>query len=116
MRWVKVSQENCPEEGRYLYCIVNSGKEKDFGQVGVEDSSVYAVAFNDVGAVVHRCEAKPYKTAAKGKAEEWILAHQYVIDLATEEYGTVIPLTFDTIFKGNNETPKKLAPQRVPPA
>lgn len=99
-------QEKCPEEGRYLYCIVNSGKETDFGEVGVEDKSVYVVAFNDVGAVVHSCEAKPYQTSTKGKAEEWILAHQYVIDLATEEYGTVIPLTFDTIFKGNNENLK----------
>ena len=99
-----MSREIDCEEGRYLYCIVNSGEEKDFGQVGVEDNSVYVVAFNGMGAVVHRCEAKPYKTEAKEKAGEWILAHQYVIDLATEEFGTVIPLTFDTIFKGNDET------------
>ena len=101
-----MSRENDYEEGRYFYCIVNSGKEKDFGQVGVEDSSVYVVAFNDIGAVVHSCEAKPYRTEAKEKAREWILAHQYVIDLAAEEFDTVIPLTFDTIFKGNNETLK----------
>lgn len=99
-----MSREIDCEEGRYLYCIVNSGEGKDFGQVGVEDNSVYVVAFNGMGAVVHRCEAKPYKTEAKEKAGEWILAHQYVIDLATEEFGTVIPLTFDTIFKGNDET------------
>jgi len=102
-----MSLENNFEEGRYLYCIVSSGNEKDFGKIGVEDNSVYIVAFNDIGAVVHRCEAKPYETATKEKAGEWILAHQYVVDLATEEFGTVIPLTFDTIFKGNNETLKK---------
>jgi hypothetical protein len=38
---------------------------------------------------------------------EWILAHQYVIDLATKELGTVIPLTFDTIFKGDDKTVKQ---------
>jgi hypothetical protein len=102
-----MSRETYCEDGKYLYCIVNSGEEKDFGQVGVEDSLVYVVAFNDVGTVVHRCEAKPYKTENKKKAGEWILAHQYVIDLATEEFGTVIPLTFDTIFKGNDETLKR---------
>ncbi|MCJ7762378.1 GvpL/GvpF family gas vesicle protein, partial [Candidatus Bathyarchaeota archaeon] len=95
------------EEGRYLYCIVSSGNEKDFGKVGVEDNSVYIVAFNDIGAVVHRCEAKPYETATKEKAGKWLLAHQYVVDLATEEFGTVIPLTFDTILKGDNESLKK---------
>jgi hypothetical protein len=30
-----------------------------------------------------------------------------VIDLAAREFGTVIPLTFDTIFKGDDETVKK---------
>jgi len=95
------------EEGRYLYCIVNSGEEADFGQMGIEGNLVYTVPFNGVGAVVHRCEAKPYKTEDKEKAGEWILAHQYVIDLATKEFGTVIPLTFDTIFKGDDGTVKK---------
>ncbi len=101
-----MSQKNDYEDGRYLYCIVNSGNEKNFGQVGVEDSLVCVVAFRDIGAVVHSCKAKPYETAVKEKAEEWILAHQCVIDLATEECGTVIPLTFDTILKGNNEALK----------
>ena len=99
--------ENDYDEGRYLYCIVNSGKKTDFGQMGIEDNPVYTVSFNDIGAVVHRCEAKPYKTEDKEKAAEWILTHQYVIDLATKKFGTVIPLTFDTIFKGGDETVMK---------
>lgn len=95
------------DEGIYLYCIVNSSKKTDFGQMGIEDNLVYTVPFNDISAVVHRCEAKPYKTEDKEKAAEWILTHQYVIDLATKEFGAVIPLTFDTIFKGGDETVKK---------
>ena len=98
-----MSSNNNSEEGKYLYCIVNSGKEKQFGPIGIENSSVYTVVCNDIAVVVHSCEAKPYLTVAKEKAGEWVLAHQYVIDLATEEFGTVIPLTFDTIFRGNNE-------------
>jgi len=104
---LKMASRNNNGEGRYLYCIVNSNKEMDFGQMGIEDNLVYTVSFNDIGAVVHCCEAKPYKTGDKKKAEEWILAHQYVMDLATEEFGTVIPLTFDTIFKGSDETVKQ---------
>jgi len=104
---LKMVSENDYEEGRYLYCIINSGEETDFGQMGIEDNLVYTVAFNDICAVVHRCEAKPYKTEDKEKAAEWILTHQYVIDLATKEFGTVIPLTFDTIFKGGDETVKQ---------
>jgi len=102
-----MASRNNNEEGRYLYCIVNNGKETDFGQMGIEDNSVYTVSFNDISAVVHRCDAKPYKTGDEKKAEEWILTHQYIIDLATKEFGTVIPLTFDTIFKGDDETVKQ---------
>ena len=98
--------KNDHKEGRYLYCIVNCSEETDFGQMGIEDNLVYTVVFNDIGAVVHCCEAKPYKTEDKEKAAEWVLAHQYVIDLATKEFGTVIPLTFDTIFLGEDETVK----------
>ena len=102
-----MASENDYEEGRYLYCIINCGEETDFGQMGIEDNFVHTVPFNDIGAVVHRCEAKPYKTEDKEKAGEWILTHQYVIDLATKECGTIIPLTFDTIFKGDDETVKQ---------
>jgi len=104
---LKMPSENNYDEGRYLYCIVNNSKKTNFGQMGIEDNLVYTVPFNDISAVIHRCEAKPYKTEDKEKAAEWILAHQYVIDLATKEFDTVIPLTFDTIFKGGNETVKK---------
>jgi hypothetical protein len=75
--------------------------------MGIENNLVYTVPIDDIGAVVHRCEAKPYKTKDKEKAGEWILTHQYVIDLATKECGTIIPLTFDTIFKGDDETVKQ---------
>ncbi len=102
-----MTHENSCGEGNYLYCIINSGNEKSFGRVGVEDSAVRVVNFQDIGVVFHSCLAKPYQTSEKEKVEEWILAHQYVIDMATEEYGTVVPLTFDTIFKGNDETLKE---------
>lgn len=91
-------------EGRYLYCVVDGNTEMDFGQMGIEDSLVYTVPYDDLGAVVHRCEAKPYRTTDTEKAKEWVLAHQYIADCATKIFGTVIPLTFDTIFKGNDET------------
>jgi len=99
--------KNGVEEGRYLYCIVKSAKETDFRQIGIEDNIVYIVPFGDIGAVVHHCGAKPYITKDEKKAGEWILAHQYVIDLATEEFGTVIPLTFDIIIRGSDETAKQ---------
>jgi predicted DNA-binding protein YlxM (UPF0122 family) len=90
-------------EGRYVYCIVASNERTDFGQAGIEDSLVYTLPTQDVGAVIHSCEPKLYQAKDKEKTAEWLLAHQYVIDLATEEFGTVIPLAFNTIFTGGDE-------------
>jgi hypothetical protein len=94
-------------EGRYIYCIVNSGEETDFGRMGIENSFVYSLTVKDIGAVVHRQNAELYKTEDKEKAADWFLTHQYVVDLATKEFGTVIPLAFNTIFMGNDETVKE---------
>ena len=90
-------------EGRYVYCIVASNEKTDFGHVGIEDNLVYTLPTQNVGAVIQRCEPKLYQAKDKEKTAEWLLAHQYVIDLATEEFGTVIPLAFNTIFTGGDE-------------
>ena len=89
-------------EGRYLYCIVNSGVEQELGEIGIEDAKVYTVSHKDVAAVVHACPAKPYESKDEEKVKRWIFAHQYVIDQATKRFGTVLPFTFDSIVKGSD--------------
>ncbi len=91
------------EDGRYLYCIINSGEAPGFGNTGVEDNPVYTIPYKDIAAVVHSCMAKPYKAEDKEKAAEWILSHNYVIDFTTKKFGTVLPFSFDTIVKGSDE-------------
>ena len=93
-------------EGRYLYCIVNSGDELEFGEIGIEDSRVYTIPSEGIAAVVHACKAKPYESKDEGKVKRWIFAHQYVIDQATKRFGTVIPFTFDSIVKGDDKVVK----------
>jgi len=103
---IEMSTKNT-HEGRYVYCIVNSGKETDFGHMGIENSFVVTLPVKDMGTIVHRCEFKLYKTEDKEKALEWLFTHQYVIDLASKEFGTVIPLAFNNIFAGDDEAVKK---------
>ncbi len=90
-------------EGRYLYCITNSGAGLGIGNAGIEDSTVYTIPYKDIAAVVHSCMAKPYATEDNAKAAEWILSHNYVIDCAAKKSGTVLPFSFDTIVRGNDE-------------
>jgi len=92
------------KEGRYIYSIVSSGSESDLGDVGIEESRVRLVAHGEIAAVVHSCPADPYVTKDDERAKEWVLDHSYVIDLATERFGTVLPFSFDVIFIGDDET------------
>lgn len=95
------------QEARYLYCIINSSANTDFGDMGIEDSKVYTIHYNDIAAVVHRCAPKPYESKDENIVKEWILAHQYIIDEAMKKFGTPIPFTFDTIIKGNDDKLKE---------
>lgn len=90
-------------EGRYIYCVINSGSELSFDDIGLDDNKVYVIPHKDIAAVVHSCLAEPYETEEKEKAGEWILTHNYVIDRATKKFGTVIPFSFDVIVSGDDD-------------
>lgn len=90
-------------EGRYLYCIINSNSVVNLGDTGIEDSIVYTIPYSNIAAVVHSCPAKPYATEDKSKASEWILSHNYVIDCVMKKFGTVLPFSFDSIVRGNDD-------------
>lgn len=94
-------------EGIYLYCIAEGNINEDFGNIGIENSRVYTIFFKDVSAVVHSCKAEPYSSKDDETVKRWILAHQNVVDKAMKKYGTVIPLGFDTIIKGDEKALKK---------
>lgn len=90
----------------YLYCLAKSNEDSNLGEIGIEKNKVYSIAVNGISALVHNSEEKPYQSEDKEKIENWLLSHQFVIDAATKKFGTVIPFTFDTIIKGENELKK----------
>jgi len=88
------------DEARYLYCIADSAEKVNFGNIGIEDGEVYTIPYQDLCAVVHNSPPEPYKSEDNEVIKKWIMAHQKVIDTAWERFGTVLPLGFDTIIKG----------------
>lgn len=90
-----------------MYSVINSGAQLSFGSIGIDDSNVYTIPHNDIAAVSHSCQARPYDTKDEEMAKEWILAHGYVIDQATNKFGTVLPFSFDVIVRGDDEIVKK---------
>ncbi|MBA3062312.1 MAG: GvpL/GvpF family gas vesicle protein, partial [Atribacteria sp.] len=86
------------------YCIVEGSEEISLGNIGIEDSSVYTISYQDLSAVVHNCLPEPYKSEDNEVMKKWVMAHQKVVDTVWERFGTVLPLGFDTIIKGEEGT------------
>ncbi|MDI6892507.1 MAG: GvpL/GvpF family gas vesicle protein [Actinomycetota bacterium] len=91
-------------EGRYLYCVANGGQKVSLGKIGVEGNEVYTIPYKDLCAVVHNCPPEPYKSEDKEKVKSWVITHEKVVEVAWGKFGTVLPLGFDTIIGGKEET------------
>ncbi|MFQ5826297.1 MAG: gas vesicle protein GvpL [Dehalococcoidia bacterium] len=86
---------------RYLYCVADSVERVGLGPIGLEGHEVYTIPYRDICAVVHDCQAQPYQSADQEAVKAWVLTHQRVVDEAWERWGTVLPLGFDTIIRGD---------------
>lgn len=91
--------------GRYLYCIVDHGRHKDFGDIGVEENSVYTIPYQDISAIVHDCQADPYDSDDEEEVKRWVRSHQNVLEAVMDdpEYGGLLPAGFDTIIRGEGD-------------
>ena len=88
------------EEGRYIYCVADAGEEVNLGEIGIKEQEVHTIPYRDICAVVHSCPAQPYQSDDQEVVKAWVMTHQKVVDAAWERWGTVLPLSFDTIIRG----------------
>jgi len=86
--------------GKYLYCIAEAGERVSLGRVGIDGSEVYTIPNRDICAVVHDCQTQPYQSDDQQVVKTWVVTHQKVVEAAWERWGTVLPLSFDTIIRG----------------
>jgi hypothetical protein len=90
--------------GTYLYCVTNYSSEGgSLSYPGIDGQPVHSVSFREISGIVHRCSAEPYDTRDDEIARKWVLSHQNIVDLAMNRFGTVVPLKFNTIFKGGDD-------------
>jgi Mg2+ and Co2+ transporter CorA len=87
------------EEGKYVYCIIKSNRELEFGQIGIGEGNrpVYTVHFGDLAAVVSDTPIRLYDPT-----RENVLAHEFVNETVMREY-TVIPMSFGTLFRTEDD-------------
>jgi hypothetical protein len=87
------------EEGKYVYCIIKSEDDREFGPIGIggDASRVYTVHFKDLAAVVSDTPIRIYDPT-----RENVLAHELVNETVMREH-TVIPMSFGTIFRTRDD-------------
>ncbi|MGQ0561914.1 MAG: GvpL/GvpF family gas vesicle protein [Gemmatimonadota bacterium] len=87
------------DEGKYVYCIIKSMDERDFGPIGIGEGGnrVYTVHHGDLAAVVSDTPIRIYDPT-----RENVLAHELVNETVMREY-TVIPMSFGTIFRTKDD-------------
>lgn len=88
------------QEGKYVYCVVQTEQERSFGPIGVgaRGDEVLALGCNDLSMVVSN-----HPVAECTANRENLLAHQKVIEQMMQEFDSVLPVRFGTIASGADE-------------
>jgi Gas vesicle synthesis protein GvpL/GvpF len=86
-------------EGKYVYCIIQSEQPLSFGPLGLgaEPAHVHTILFRDIAAVVSNTPM-----VVQDPTRDNVLAHQRVNETVMVNH-TVIPMSFGTVFKTEHD-------------
>ncbi|MDI6889665.1 MAG: GvpL/GvpF family gas vesicle protein [Thermodesulfovibrionales bacterium] len=103
----RIENRELKREAIYLYCIADGNEKVNFGEIGIDGSEVYALPYQEISAIVHNCESRPYESKDRDIVKNWVMTHQNVVDCAWQKFGAVLPLAFDTIIIGEEDIDPK---------
>lgn len=84
----------------YVYGVIEGkGNEHNWACKGLECNQVLLLSEGKLKALVHKCEAVPYIPKDPEKIKELVIAHNNVLEKAAENFGGVLPFSFNTIAK-----------------
>ncbi|MBU0701649.1 GvpL/GvpF family gas vesicle protein [bacterium] len=86
------------KEGKYIYCIVGTEQERSFGAIGINDSEVITVGYNDLCMLISNHPLTKFVINPEN-----ILAHERVIEGMMKEFDSVLPIRFGTIASDADE-------------
>jgi hypothetical protein len=95
----QIQAQNESEQGKYVYCIIRSQAQHDFGAIGIGGRAdrVYTVQYNEFAAVVSNCPLIVFDPT-----RENALAHEQVNEVVMKDF-TVLPMSFGTVFRTEND-------------
>jgi len=86
------------KEGKYIYCIISTKQDRNFGAIGIDGEEVLTVGYNDLSMVVSN--HPPTKIIVN---RDNLLAHEKVIEEVMKEFNGVLPVRFGTIASSADE-------------
>jgi hypothetical protein len=86
-----MSEPNSEKKGRYLYAVISGTDERTYGDIGIDEATVYTISDGEMAAVVSDVSNKKIRPERRHLA-----AHQGVLRSLMEET-TPLPMTFGII-------------------
>ncbi|MEW5767350.1 MAG: GvpL/GvpF family gas vesicle protein [bacterium] len=88
------------KEGKYIYCIVGTNQERNFGPIGIggRGDEVLTIGYDDLSMVVSNHPMTKFVVS-----RENMLAHEEVIEEVMKEFDSVLPVRFGTIASNADE-------------
>jgi len=88
------------KEGKYIYCIIGTKQERNFGPVGIggRGDEVSTISYDDLSMVAGNCLMSKLEVSRQN-----LLAHEKVIEEVMKEFDSVLPVRFGTIASGADE-------------
>ena len=92
------------KEGKYLYCIIDSGEPRSFGPLGIggRGDELRAVCFNDISCIASNSQIERYPAS-----RENIISHEKAIEKVMKKHA-VLPVRFATIAESEEKIKKIL--------
>ena len=96
----RLSISSMSEEGKYIYCIVASSQERNFGPIGIGErgDEVMTISYENLSMVVSN-----HPVARFVLKPGTVLAHEKVIEKIMQEYNSVLPVKFGTVARNADE-------------
>lgn len=91
--------DTATKEGKYIYCIMDSGMQRSFGPLGIggRGDQLHTICFNDIAALVSDAPLGKYRVSRDNS-----LTHEKAIETVMAEY-TVLPVRFATVAEDEDK-------------
>jgi len=88
------------EEGKYIYCIIETKQERNFGPIGIgsRGDEILTISYDDLSMVVSH-----HPMTKLVVSRENLLAHEKVIEQVMKEFDSVLPIRFGAIAASADE-------------